>query len=437
MKYPIKKHLFFLLLFSFGRLQAQEILSLKQAVIIALENNYSIKLSDNLNQISKNNVSYGNAGILPVVNGNLTDLNRIETSSVDLASGQTRNATNAKTSNLNYGASLNWKIFDGMQMFANYDRLKELEKLGDLNAKLTVQTTIADVIEAYYNLVTQQKQLEATQTALEVSLIRLKNSQSRYTIGKGSKLELLAAKVDLNTDTTQLLRQEDIIQSGKIRLNQLLARDLKTEFSLEEDLNIDKNLVYEDIKILSDVQNSDLQTAIVNQKIADLNLKQVKGARYPVVALTSGYNFANSTSPPTGFALRSNSRGLNYGFTASINIFNGLQQNRLEKNAKLEIEASKYSLEFTKQTIDAQLLTAYQNYKTNLQLIYLEKSNVDVAKENLDITLEKYRLGSIVPLELREAQKNFIAANARYANALYQTKLAEIILKEISGSINI
>ena len=437
MKYQIKKYLILLLLLPLAGLKAQEKMSLKQAVTIALENNYSIKLSNNQSQVSKNDVSYGNAGILPILTGNLTDNNRVETSEVDLASGQTRNATNAKTTNVNYGFGLNWKIFDGLQMFANYERLKELEKLGVLNAKLTVQTTIADVIEAYFNLVTQQKQLEATQTALEVSIIRIKNAKSRYTIGKGSKLELLAAQVDLNTDTTQLLRQEDLIRSGKIRLNQLLARTLKTEFSLDEDLNIDKSLVYEELKALSDTQNPDLQTAVVNQKISALNLKQVKGARYPVVSLTSGYNFANSTSPPTGFALRSNSRGLNYGFVASVNIFNGFQQNRLEKNAKLGIEASNYTLEFTKQTIDAQLLTAYQNYQTNLQLIFLEESNVEVAKENLAITLEKYRLGSIVPLELREAQRNFIDANARYANALFQTKIAEIALKEITGNINI
>ncbi|TKB96320.1 TolC family protein [Pedobacter cryophilus] len=437
MKLTIKLYLSILCLTSFSVVKAQEKLSLKQAVTIALENNYSIKLSNNQSQIIKNDVTYGNAGILPVVTGNLTDNNRVETSEVDLASGQTRNASNAKTTNINYGVGLNWRIFDGLQMFTNYERLQELQKLGDLNAKLTIQTTIADVIEAYYNLVTQQKQLEATQTALEVSRIRIKNADSRYKIGKGSKLELLAAKVDLNADTTQLLRQEDLIRSGKIRLNQLLARDLKTVFNLEEDLNIDKSLVYDQLQALSDTQNPDLQTAIVNQKISALNLKQIKGARYPVIALTSGYNFANSTSPPTGFALRSNSRGLNYGFTASVNIFNGFQQNRLEKNAKLQIEASKYNLDFTKQTIDAQLLTAYQNYQTNLQLIFLEESNVAVAKENLDITLEKYRLGSIVPLELREAQRNFIDANARYANALFQTKLAEIALKEITGTINI
>ncbi|MBU0697156.1 MAG: TolC family protein [Bacteroidetes bacterium] len=433
------KSIYLILFFAISALslRAQEKLTLQQAITIALENNYDIKLSKNDSEISKNDVTIGNAGMLPMVTGNLVQGNQIQTSNVDLASGITRTAKNAKTTNLNYGANLNWKIFDGFQMFTNYQRLQQLEQLGELNAKLTVQTTIANVIQAYYDLVTQQKQFEATKTALEVSAIRLKNANSRYTLGKGSKLELLAAKVDLNTDTTSLLRQQDLFKSSEIKLNQLLARDLKTEFVIDSELDIDNSLVYADLKTLTDAQNPDIKTASINQKISELFLKQTKGARYPTVSLTSGYNFSRSTSPPTGFALRSNNHGLNYGLTASINIFNGSQQNRLEKNAKLELENAEFNLDRTKQNVDAQLLTAYQNYQTNLQLIGLERSNVAVAKENLDITLEKYKLGSIVPLELREAQRNFLSATARFSDALYQTKIAEIALKEIAGNINL
>nr|WP_294900767.1 TolC family protein [uncultured Pedobacter sp.] len=421
----------------FGEVSAQQKLDLKEAITIALQNNYSIKLSNNDNQISKNDLSYGNAGFLPSLSGNLNDINNIQTSKVDLANGETREANNAKTTNLNYGVSLNWKVFDGFQMFANYNRLKELEKLGDLNAKLTVQTTIANVISAYYNLVSQKKQLMATQTALEVSEVRLKNAKSSYTLGKGSKLEVLAAKVDLNTDTTQLLMQQDLIKTGKIKLNQLLARDLKTDFEIDDEILIDKSLIYETLKTAADSQNPDVKTAEINKTISELYVKQVKANRFPVISLNSGYNFTNTTSPPTGFSIRSDNRGLNYGLTASINIFNGFQQSRSEKNAKLSLDNAKLSFEQIKQDVDAQLLTSYQSYQTSLQLISLEEKNVEVAAENLKITLEKYRLGSIVPLELREAQRNYMDSNARYANALYQAKISEITLKEITGNISL
>lgn len=421
----------------FGDVSAQQKLNLKDAITIALENNYNIKLSNNESQISKNNLGYANSGFLPSLTGNLSDVNNIQTSKVDLANGETREANNAKSSSLNYGVSLNWKIFDGFKMFADYNQLQELEKLGNLNAQLTVQTTIANVIEAYYNLASQKKQLASLQTALEVSTVRLKNANARYTLGKGSKLELLAAKVDLNTDTSQLLMQQDQIKTGKIKLNQLMARNLQTDFDINDDIIIDTGLVYENLKTLADSQSPDLKTAEINQKISEIYVKQVKANRFPVISLNSGYNFAKNTSPPTGFALRSNNRGFNYGLTASINIFNGFQQTRSEKNAKLSLENANLSLAQVKQDIDAQLINSFQNYQTGLQLISLEKKNVEVAEENLNITLEKYKLGSIVPLELREAQRNFMNANARYANALYQAKISEITLKEITGTISL
>src|SRR5690606_9722933 len=157
------------LLFCVTNIMAQERLTLEEAIRIGLENNYDIKLSRNSQEISRNDLKYGIVAMLPSVTGNLVDVNNVQTSEVELSNGGTRNANNAKTTSLNYGASLNWKIFDGFQMFTNYDKLKEFDKLGELNVKLNVQTTIADIIASYFDLVAQEQQLEATQTALDVS----------------------------------------------------------------------------------------------------------------------------------------------------------------------------------------------------------------------------------------------------------------------------
>ncbi len=83
------------------------------------------------------------------------------------------------------------------------------------------------------------------------------------------------------------------------------------------------------------------------------------------------------------------------------------------------------------------LLRAFQDYQTNLDLLKVEAGNVEIARQNLSITLDKYRLGSIAPLELREAQRNSIQAITRFLDAQHQAKLTEISLKEISGTLNI
>jgi outer membrane protein TolC len=321
-------------------------------------------------------------------------------------------------------------------MFARYDRLKELELLGEANLKLTIQNTLADVINNYYDLVSQQQQIKALNEALTISQLRLKNSNNRFKIGKAAKLEVLAASVDLNTDTTNLLRQLDLYRSTKIKLNELLAREIKADFVVSDSIIIGNNLLFEDLQSSASQLNPNLQTALINRRIAEINLKQVKANRYPVINLNSGYNFNQSTSE-LGFARTSTGRGLNYGLTASVNIFNGYLQKRNEKNASLEIDNSRIQYDKVNQNIVSQLTSLYQTYQTNLELVRLEQENLAVAKQNMDITLEKFKIGSVAPLEFREAQRNYINANARFTNSQFEAKLAEIALLQLSGKLNL
>lgn len=429
------KYLILIFLFA-GSTQAQEKLSLEQAVQIALENNFDIKLTKNTVEQAKNNFNRANAGMLPTVTGNFSTNNTVSNTKQTLSSGLSQERNGAKNSNLVYGPVVNWQVFDGFEMFARYDRLKELEQLGEANLKLTVQSTLADVITNYYDLVSQQQQIKALNEALTISQLRLKNSNNRFKIGKAAKLEVLAASVDLNTDTTNLLRQLDVYRGTKIKLNELLARDINTEFSVSETINIGNNLLLADLQSSASQLNPNLQTALINRRIAEINLRQVKAGRYPVININSGYNFNQSTSE-LGFARTSTGRGLNYGLTASVNIFNGYLQRRNEKNASLEIENSRIQYEKVNQNIVSQLSSLFQTYRTNLELVRLEQENLAVAKQNMDITLEKFRIGSVAPLEFREAQRNYINANARYTNSQFEAKLAEISLLQLSGKLNL
>lgn len=419
-----------------GDIQAQPKLSLEEAVRIALENNYDIKLSNNTVEIAKNNIRRGLSAMYPVVTGNFSTNNTVSNTRQTLSSGTVQERDGAKNSNMSYGPVLNWRVFDGFEMFARYDQLKEFYKLDESNLKLTVQNTVANVVTNYYDLVQQQQQIKALGTALEISRIRLKNSRSRFQIGKAAKLEVLAATVDLNSDTTNLLRQADLYRNTKILLNELLAREINTDFTVADTIIIQTDLKLSEIQHAASLQNPQLQSALINQRIAELNRKQVRAKRYPEINLNSGYNFNRSTSE-LGFAQQSQGRGLNYGLTASINIFNGFLQKKNEQNADLEIDKSKIAYQRLNQNIHSQLASLFQTYQTNIELVRLEQQNLGVAQQNLDITLEKFRLGSVAPLEFREAQRNYIDANARFTNAQFQAKLAEINLKQIAGSLSI
>ena len=413
---------------------AQEVLTLEEAVQIALKNNYDIRLASNELKIDEAGVGAANAGMLPRLDAVFSQSNSIQNTKQTQTTGAVRELDNAKNNNMSYGVNLGWTVFDGFRMFARYDQLQELQKQGETELKLTIMTRVSDVMAGYYDLVQQQQLLRALDTTIVISQQRLKTAENRFTIGKAAKLEVLNAQVDLNTDKSNLLKQQELYQHAKIRFNELLARETDTDFKVVETAEINDKLQLAELRELTQKQNPQLQLAFINKRVAELNLKQVKASRYPTVNLNAGYTFTESESS-LGFVSQSSGRGLNYGISASIPVFNGFLQHRNEKIAKLQVESSNLVMEQQKRAVDTQLATAFQTYATNLELVKLEQDNEAIAKRNLEITLDKFKIGTVPTIEFRTAQENYIAAVARHSSAQFQAKISEIALEEIAGNI--
>jgi outer membrane protein TolC len=411
-------------------------LTLEQAIQLALKNNYDIKIAKNNLKIDERNNTIGNAGMLPIVNANINNNNTLNTINLTQANGEERELEGVRNLNLNYGVGLDWTIFDGFRMFARKEQLKTLEEQGKAELKFAILTKVGDVYATYFDLVQQQLQIAALDTAIVVSKERLKTAENRYSIGKSSKLEMLNAKVDLNTDISIQLKQQELLKQTKIKLNEILARNLDIEFQVTNAITIDEQLNFEELQTNIENQNPQLQAQVLAKRVAELQLKQTKANRYPNVQINTSYNFTRSESP-FGFITQSYGRGFVYGFTASVPVFNGFNQNRNEKVAQLEVENAQFLLEQQKMNISAQLNSAYASFQTNLQLIKVEETNLEIARENLDITLAKFKIGTITTIEFRTAQQNYLDASVRYANAQYLAKLTEINLKELAGSLSL
>lgn len=424
---------FLFMLFGLQLSSAQQLLTLEEAIKIALENNFDIQLAKNNLKIDETNNYIGNAGMLPNVSANITDTNS-RTNTTQIQGGTERTLNGAKNLNMNYGVSLDWTVFDGLKMFARKEQLNKLEQQGQAELKSAILSKISAVYLAYYDLVQQQQQIKALDTTIVISKERLQTAQNRYSIGKAAKLEVLNAQVDLNTDESLLIQQKEQFKASQIQLNTLLARDVALEFSVLNALEVDDRLVLDDLKNLAKSQNPQLQAQVLNKNIAELQLKQVKAGRYPTVKVNTGYTVGR-TEASLGFITQSQSRGLTYGFSASVPIFQGNQISRNEKIAKLQVTNAEITIKQQELLLESQLQSAFASYLSNKKLVEMEAKNVSIAEQNLDITLAKFKIGTITPVEFRTAQQGFIEAKVRYSNALYQTKIYEISLKELAGSL--
>lgn len=413
---------------------SQQKLGLNESIQIGLENNYSIKIAKNQQALSEESRKAGLSTILPKVDANAGLNQSINDTRQVFVTGGINERDAAKTTTQNANVLLTWTIFDGMKMFAAYDKLKELEKLGEINAKAMLQSVVADIIINYYAIVAAQEQMKASREALEVSKSRLDIVENKNKVGAGSTLDLLNAKVDYNADYSNYLKNQETLKNLKVRFNELLILPIDNTFELTDTIpqanTLDIQAMYSRLK----VQNPQLISAKSKQRIAELNVKEVAAERYPTLRLNSGYNF-NNQNAEAGFFIENRTKGFNYGITASINIFNGLLQSKKEKIAKIESQTAEMDFLSVQHNLEANWNTLLTSYQNNLSLLQLEAENQQVSKRNLEISNEKYKLGGISSFQLREAQKSFIEANSRYVNVLYQYKLAETSLLELSGDL--
>ncbi|GAA4440932.1 TolC family protein [Pontibacter saemangeumensis] len=417
--------------------QSQDRLSLQDAVRIGLKHNFDIQVVANEQQIDKNNVTLGNAGFLPSLEARATRTFSENNSRQEFPTGPDRVRTGAGSNNLNSSVNLNWVIFDGFGMFINLERLKTLEKAGSLLTKETVENTFSDITASYYEVVRQAYKIQALQDAIAISEARVEIAQAQYEVGVSAKVEILRAQVDYNADKSELLLQQEALQNAKINLNQLLGRNPDINFAVTDSIVVDTTLKYSAADNGLYASNPLLQRLQLDRQLAQLNRKAIQASRYPTVGIISAYNFNRSEAEPLNeFQARFNqNRGYNYGLTVNLPIFNGFNINRQAQNARISQETANLAFQQAENRLQADLARAYSQYANRLQLLELEESNVKLAQENAAIALERYRLGLLTAIELREAQRNELIASNRLIDIRYEAKAAEVEIKRLTSSL--
>lgn len=413
---------------------SQDVLTLQDAIEIALANNFSINIARNESEIAKNNSTIGNAGFLPTLDASGSYIKSQSNTKQEYFDGRTIDRTNAKATNINAGLNLNWTIFDGLAMFGNIEALKELRRIGEANFKSEVEINIADVTETYYNLIREKQVLDVLSETIIISKERVRIAESKKDVGSGSKFDLRQAQVDLNEDRSNLLKEELTYEQLKVSLNQLLARDVSTDFEVDDTIIVNENLNLDDLKNLTLERNTELDIAKKNLNLSEINLRLTRSGWFPTISLVGGYNYTNSESQ-AGFIKSNKNYSLNYGVSASLNLFDGLNTSRKIENAEIEIDNSKLTLDQVKTGIEANLLNTYKKYLNSLQLVQLEEENLTIARESVDIALERLKLGNITPLEFRETQQKLIDAKSRLVSAQFDAKSAETELLRLSGQL--
>ncbi len=427
------------LLFSVG-LYAQTQLktySLKECLKEGIENNYSLKIQHNKEQISDNNASLGNAGFLPSLDASARYSGSAQDNRTKVRdSGNIIEENGIFNQTVDTGINLNWTIFEGFNVTTTYKKLKELKSQGQLETTIALENLISDITSEYFNLVQQRLRLKNLKYAVELSRERLRIVEDRYRIGNFSGLDYQQAKVDFNSDSSAFMKQQETIKSSIISLNELMAKENLDSWITVSDtsINVNKDLVFKDIMESMESNNTTLLHAKRESQMAQLDYKILNSRSYPYLKLNAGYGYTLNKYNK-GANYHRGSLGADFGLTLGINIFDGNNARRERRNAKLNIENVQLQQTDIHLALKADLYNIWQAYQNNLAILNLEMENLVTAKLNHEIAKERYMLGDLSGIEMREAQKSLLDAQERLLSAEYNTKLCEISLMQISGRI--
>lgn len=410
-------------------------LSVDEAIRIAVEKNFDVEIVKNEQQIGAINNNWGTAGLWPNINLNSTlgiASNNLEQR---LSNGTTIKRNGAVLRNINAGFAVSWRIFDGMRMFASKRRLEELERMGELNFRSQVNTTVFNVIAAYYEIVQLNQQRKALQATIKFFEERKLIAESRFTIGTAPKTDFLQAEVDLNQQKGSLLAIENNIRVAKANFNNLLARKPDTVFEVMEVIEPDVTVSYAALQQKATTDNYDLLLAQSSLSVLVQQKREIISQRLPSVTLNGNFNLSQSKND-AGFTLFNRNLGPSGNVGIAIPIFQGGNIKRQEQVADIGIKNQQIVIDRLKNQVNTSLLNAFYNFQNALNLVKLEKNTLSLIEENNMIATERFRKLAITSLELRQVQIDYINGQTRYINSLYMAKLAEAEMKLLAGDLN-
>ncbi len=409
-------------------------LNLEEAISTGLRNNFSIQIAGNDAKIAGNNNTAGNAGFLPVVNLNGGIKENFSSVNTKDQNGVSAPESNQKTGTTNMGVTLDWTLFNGFGMFLRKEKLGSLQTYQEASMRATIENTVSEIITSYFAVVQLQNSIQVLQNAINFSNSRYELTRKKLQIGTSSELAFLKSSTDLNADSAAFLRQKVALSNAKSKLNTLLVLAPDKDFEAITPIVFDKKLDYNSLKSVLSSANSQVNLARQSADISLLDYRLTHAPKYPQIGFFTDYNWSKSNYN-WGSNSTSQSGGPLVGLTVTVPVFDGFNKNRTSANAKITAESSTLTYQMILKNTEASLWQLFNEYENNLKLVKLETANLEVARHEVKISLERFRVGEMSDYELRQIQLAELEAENSMIVAQFQAKKSETELLRLSGKL--
>jgi outer membrane protein len=425
-----------LVLFSPVFLFAQQIIQLDKVIQTSVQNNFNIKIAKNNIEISSVNATIGNAGFLPTLDFS-AGYNYSNSISKTTFYGGFPDQLNSSASSQTYNALLNLKytLFDGLKPVYRLKQFKVDLAISNTQYQQEIETTIYNVIQAYYSLAGLQEDYRIANQKFNFTKVQLKRIETKRKYGQGKEVERLNLLTTCNADSTQLLRIKLSMRQAVRQINKIIGtEDIDDDAIAEVDTELDLSLNYENV--LESALKNNLSLIQANQNIerSNLDLKITRTELFPKLNTTISYGYTGAQND-VGIMKSSDAVGPSINLGLSYTIYGAGAMKRTVKQNKLSILGAELNLNSIRYDIEQGIKDAFTNHENNIALIPLEQSNVNISKDNFERITSAYNLGQASYLDYQQAQFNYIQAQKQVISAKYNAKLSEWELRRLAGTI--
>ena len=431
----LRKIVFVFMSFYMTSITAQKLVSVSEAIELALENNYGIKIISNNKEIAKNNAGVLNSGYLPTVTSSSGATFNRDNLEAEFANGESTALNGAKSSRYNASINLNYTLFDGLGRYYDYKRLKETYKLSELQARETIENTIAQLYVVYYNVAQVTENVTVLEKTLTISKDRITRANYQFEYGQGTMLNVLNAQVDINNDSINLINAKQQLVNTKRDLNVVLGNVISSEFRVDTTIDFKLNIDQNDLANKVKSNNVNLLQLDKNIMINTFIVKANKSGYLPSLGLTGSYGWNKGNNNAASFVAVSTNTGLSGGLSLSWNLFDGGATATRVTNAKIELENRSLEKESMVIDIERNFNNAWDDYQNKLTIFQVQENNIITSTNNFNRTQEKYKLGQATSIEFRQAQLNLINSELNRNQAKYAAKIAELTVLQLSGEL--
>lgn len=432
----------FCFLLSLNFLNAQNSLSLNEAIETALGNANNLKIAKLNTQSADMQNNWGEAGMYPTVSANVNNNNTYNNiqNPTSFLNGAQLLGTGATAS-----IDAQWTLYNGGRVRTTKDRLAVLVEQSGMNEQVVVDNVAQQVAKAYFNALVQQKRLEVLAELLKLSKDKIKYIEAKQEFGQAGEFDLLQIQDAYLNDSIQWLLQQVNYENSLQNLSLVMGMEVETEadLSLSDSLNyLLPEYEFEGLK--EDLLNTNAQMKVeqANIRLSELDIKLQESNKYPTVSVGANLseqltlNQINGRQPqiPNDWQGGTTfSAGLN--FTISYTIYNGGRIKRGIELAKLRRQISNANLSELERSLTQQLKIALNRYQSQQEVLSLSQSLLKNAKRNLSIAEERFKANTLNYFDFRTIQINYIRALTTVQDAFLNAKTTEFDLLLLTGRL--